>query len=320
MLGVRFEAGMELELLVDYDGAQASPQWQRFVEKAQGQPDLLSRVPQDALMAVTGRMDLSFIGRLLEFPLPPDEARKRESMRQIIRGLCLGRDLFDDLLPKFEANFVAFAVPVPDADSATIPFEGLVAWQIPPVAAQDAPPAEADLHAALDNALNSAMNFYAATRNAAMPDEIVTVRTAAHSGAKVRWIEGLANWQPACSVTGTHLVLASSQRVLKAFVDQPADTSLLALPRYQRWAKEFFPQTNELLLINVARLRRFISDRRPAILRLIEQARGVSADQVSARLSRLEDLLPLLDGAFASVQVGNDRVRIVVGGLTASTP
>jgi hypothetical protein len=315
-LGVRLQEGIVAELIVRYDGAGLPPTWRRFVEQTAPPRDIWERTPGDALLAFAGPNDLALLGSALAAWAPPGKNRDWDRLRQVARGLLLGRDLFDDVLPKLE-SCGAYVVARPNREAPGqpppgLPLEALAVFTLPSsTATADDPSAVPDLRASLENALNTGLNVLAAAQNAKGSETVAAVRTSEREGLRLRWIEGAGPHQPAYGLTATHLILASSPQLIRDFEQPPRAPS----PSYEHVAQQYFAGENQVLFVNLARISQFLGDQRESLTRQTAASHGVSEPEAAQRLQRINELLQLLDAGFIAGHLHEDSLRIVVGGV-----
>ena len=176
-LGLQVDRGIVVEAVARYSMDGISERGRQWIRSMSGPADFLRLIPHDALVAVAGRQAF---GDLLKHLAPQNEAGALDSVRQVSRGLLLGLDPFEDVLPAFRENFGAYLVPRKDAKPDDLPIDGLVAAELPPVettispragftptagssatsnVTPERPPTFRD---ALDNGLNIGLNLAAA--------------------------------------------------------------------------------------------------------------------------------------------------------------
>ena len=190
-------------------------------------------------------------------------------------GLLLGLDPLDDVLPSFRENFGGYLVPHRGGKPEELPFDALLAAQLPRgdtsagvesgrVAHAASPPirqvsesaqprvgpsdatsphAKPAVRDAIDNGLNMGLNFAAAYFNMSATGTPAVVRTEAVQGkTQVRWIDGLGPYHPAYGLTSNYLVVATSPQAVRNFAAREAAGK--ALPVMRRAGEQ--PQTRHV--------------------------------------------------------------------------
>jgi len=320
-LAVDLKRGFVVETVMHYDSAGLSPGWVRALNRMEGAPEFLKQIPENAVAVIAGRHDLlgfsQLVARQAEAADKVDQD-EWESFRQVSRGLLLGRDLFDDVLPALQPNWGGYAVPRPPKgpdDAAAIPVDGLVAVEF--TADSPAPADRSSLRDALDNGLNTALNLLAAYNNSTASRKPAIVRTEQQTGQVIRWIEGLSlfPYEPAYGLSGGHLAFASSPRVLRAFLEGAPNDGAIRQPRLERALRDYFPEANQVMFVDVAALRSLLKERREHLVRSAAAASELPPDDCERRIERLMDVGALADSAFIAGRITGDHMRLVVGGV-----
>jgi hypothetical protein len=319
-IGLRIREGVVGELVAHYNSADLPAPWQQFVVRSAVPREFLEQVPRNALLAGAGPNDLALLGSVLASQFSSGKNRDWDRIRQIARGLLLGRDLFDDVLPKFESVGV-YLVPRRDLQSAgvppeVIPFDALAAFTLPKgTGTADDVQASAGLRESLENALQTGLNLLAATANAQTPATTALVRSLDQDGLLVRWAEGCGPYQPAYALTGNQLLVASSPQLIRDFAQQLPRDSLAAAPLYVQQAKQYFPDENHVLIVNLMQARQFLTEQQRFLVQRTAASHSVSEAEAAKRLHHIHELLQLVDAGFIAGQLRDGTLRIVVGGV-----
>lgn len=316
--GVRLSDGPVLELIVHYDGADASPKWDRFIERAQGDADFRHRVPRRAIAAVAGRHDIGGLKKLIPEFLPQRMQRQWDNYLATARGLLFGLDLFDDVLPELEPNWGAYIVPgTPERIANGAPLDGLIAFQLPDPEHDEVGETGLSLRAALDNALRASLNLIILNNDDTTQSEPAVVRSEKRDGVMVHWIEGLESYQPAYALGEEYLLIASTPELISECLTIRPEESLAAVPRIECARQEYCPLDNQLLYVDVVDLRNLIADQRELFIHHATTTHGWPLEWAKYELERVEDVLQLVDTAFLAGQINEHRLHIVLGGVVA---
>lgn len=316
ILGLRLDQGAVIEAVAHYDNSRTPQEWNEFLRRAAGTSTFLEKVPSRALVAAAGRWDLSGLDELLSLQQSESEEQEFESLRQIIRGVLLGHDLFDDVLPALGDDWGLYIVPPRESVRDCLPLEGLLGVSLPVPGAERALPGEKPgLRAALDNALNTGLNLLTAMYNQESPDKSAHVETEESEGLLMRWVANFGAYKPAYAITSNHLLLASTPQVIREFLDVEPEQTLLADDQFRRLRDDFFPNENQLLFVDVAGIRSLVERHRGKFLDHIAASESVSAEQADKELREFEAILDLLDSAFVAGSVNSERIRLVLGGV-----
>ncbi|HUE15367.1 MAG TPA: hypothetical protein VMR25_14460 [Planctomycetaceae bacterium] len=340
-IGVETDRGIVLEGVAHYSAAGLSEGAQGLIRSMSGAPEILRLVPGDAFVVLACRQPF---GSLLRQALTGHAKQPAvgapaewETFRQVSRGLLLGLDLVDDVLPSFRENFGGYLAPRQGAKPEELPFEGLLAAELPSTESSGAPRGPASTSSrprpsardAIDNALNTGFNFAAAYFNMSSTGTPAVVRTESEQarGTRVRWIDGLGPYRPAYGLTSRYLVLATSpQAVRNLAVREATDTAQPAgqvaggstrrVPAsIETIAKRYFPTENQLLFIDTAAIRRFLHAHGPQLIQHAIRVRSITSEHAEKTLAKFLDVAGLFDTVFAAARLGDGSARVVIGGI-----
>ena len=304
IVGVRVDTGVIVESILQYtpsgrsdNSAPESPQSR--------DPKFLKAVPDDAIIAAGGRIDLT---ALAEWSGREDtllRAPQWQRFRRVARGLLMGRDLFDDVLPRLGPAWFAYAI----TDGPTsAPADMLLAIELSEEAEGSGEDSDSD--SALDNALGTGLNLAAVARNSQSSAETAVVRSARLGEARLRWIQSLGPFEPGYAVSEAAAVIASSPELLRRYLDRSSTSSLVERPDFAALAASYFPAADQVLYADIAALRSFIRRHRRALIGHLSESE--SAQQ---QVDRLVAALSLFDDAFAAAAAEPGRLRITFGGV-----
>jgi hypothetical protein len=318
--GVEVDRGIVVEAVAHYSMDGISERGREWLRSMAGPADFLRLVPHDALVVVAGRQAF---GDLMKQLAPQNEPGALDSVRQVSRGLLLGLDPFEDVLPAFRENFGAYLVPRKDARPDELPLDGLFAAELPPVdttipagaraADGERPPT---FREALDNGLNIGLNLAAAYFNMGSSGKPAVVRTENSYPVRTRWIDSLGPYQPAYSLTSRFLVLATSPQEIRHFVARERSKSPGTIPpAIESLAKRYFPQENQLIYIDTAAIRRFLVEHGQQLVQHAARVRSISSGDANEILTQFLDVASLFDAVFAAGRIGEGNARLVIGGV-----
>lgn len=327
-LGLQVDRGVVVEAVAHYSTNGLSPGSRRFIDSMAGPAEFLRYVPFDAMVVLAGRQAF---GKLIRHSLPIDtkdrDSRAWDSFRQVSRGLLLGLDLFDDVLPAFRENWGAYLAPRRDTPPNELPIDGLIAAQLPEVPPTSEPTASAGhkppFRDAIDNGLNTGFNFIAAYFNMSATGKPAVVRTESSHGLRIRWIDSLGPYQPAFGLTSGFLVFATSPHAVRSFAaieaEAAAKTGITPRPpAIDRLAKRYFPTENEVLFIDTAAVRRFLREHGPQLVQHCVRMRSLASQDAEKSLREFLDVTGLFDAVFAAGRLGDGSARLVLGGVVSA--
>ncbi len=323
--GVQVDRGIVVEAVAHYSMEGLTEYGQQWIRSMSGPADVLRLIPHDALIAVAGRQAF---GDLLKQLAPKNEAGALDSVRQVSRGLLLGLDPFEDVLPAFRENFGAYLVPRKDGKPDELPLDGLIAAELPPADATISPrtgsstaEGQASFRDALDNGLNIALNLGAAYFNLRATGKPAIVRTESTGSTRTRWIDSLGPYQPAYSLTSRFLVLSTSPQEVRHFIAREAATEKGTMPpAIEALAKRYFPHENQVIYVDTAAIRRFLVEHGQQLVQHATRVRSVSSHDANEVLTHFLDVASLFDSVFAAGRIGEGSARLVVGGVIQPEP
>jgi hypothetical protein len=268
-LGIEIDRGIVLEGVAHYSSVGLSKEAQRFIQSVSGPPEILRWVPPNACVVLAFRQPFGGLFRgTLKRQARQWLSGNFDAFRRVSRGLLLGFDLFDNIVPLIRGNVGGYLVPRYGAKPGELPFEGLLAAELrepqpaaepktavlqpaqlaavkepvqsslrPPVATAVSKPVEIrpSAHEAIENALTTGLNYLAARFNMASsgPPAVVRTELEQSSGIQIRWVDGLKVCQPAYAQTPRYLLLGTGPRLVHNFiVSQTIDKRAPLLSRH----------------------------------------------------------------------------------------
>jgi hypothetical protein len=338
-LGLQLDRGIVVEAVARYSVKGISERDRNWLRAMSGPAEFLHMAPHDSLVVVAGRQAF---GDLLKQLAPrntkdPNDAIW-DSLRQVSRGLLLGLDPFEDVLPAFRENWGAYLVPRKDAKPEELPLDGVIGLELPhpeaavPARAGDAASTHAastsasgapssgagspSFRDALDNGLNIGFNLGAAYFNTRATGKPAVVRTETAGPAHTRWIDSLGPYQPAYSLTSRFLVFATSPQAIRSFIARETSTRAGTVPpAISILAKKYFPQENQVIYIDTAAIRRLLAEHGQQLIRHATRVRSIRPEDANEALSHFLDVASLFDAVFAAGRVGEGQARLVLGGV-----
>ena len=362
---MEIDRGIVLEGVAHYSSAGLSKQAERFLHSLSGTAEIFQQAPSNACVVLAGRQPFGGLFRgTLKRQAKQWLSADFESVRQVSRGLLLGFDLFDNIVPLIRGNVGGYLVPRYGAKPGELPFEGLVAAELserPPAAPEkvgvqqsgqlsakkdidtsthresvavtanpssDLPTARE----AIENALNTGLNYLAARFNMTAKGTPAIVRTesAKNAGTQIRWVDGLKACQPAYAQTPRFLILATNPQLVRNFVAREATNKTESAPNHgkqgrtvrsqtsnsiQVLARRYFPTENQVLYIDAAAIRRMIAAHRAELVQYASSTHLISPAAADESLSQCLDIAGVVDKVFAAMRLGDGTARIVIGGI-----
>lgn len=312
VVGFRADQGLAVDLVLHYDPTDLPERWRQFVERAGGFPEFLNRVPARAFLVFAGKQHLTGVDRLITAEMSEPARQQWQTTRQIGQGLLLGLDLFNDVLPKFRANWGMYVVAREPLEEGALPVEGLLALELPPVAEDEKP---ITLRKALDNALSTGFNLFAAMHNSKAPAKPAQVKSEPQFDVSINWIDSLGPYRPAYCLSNEYLIFASSPAVVTEFLS-PALPKLTDSRVFQLWTERDEPPKGQVLFVNWQGIREFLAKNRLFLLNQAVESHALPREEAEKRFQRLADVLEVLDAVYLGIQILPDQIRVTTGGIT----
>lgn len=319
IIGLRLDEGIVFDAVVDYDGTGAPEEWTRFVRQTAGPPAFFQKVPRRALLTFAGQFSPSSLRQLINRQISASPRNRWDSIRQVSRGLLLGLDVVDDVLPRLGPNWGVYLVPRTRASksgtgSRLPPVNGLLAIEL--ATEKSRAPGQPTLRAALENGLNTGLNILAALYNNQSSGPPAIVRTRRRKTGVVHWIEGIDGYQPAYALAPTHLIFAGSPQLVDEFMATNPRTALASSPNYVNLSQTYFPGAGQLLLVQVDAVRELVRTHADFFVRGATTSQVVPARKARENFKNAREFLTLFDTAFIAARITDDRIRLIVGGVT----
>lgn len=318
-VGVRFESGIIAEAAVLSDNLANSPKWRKFVERTAGSPAFLSRVPRTAVLAFGGRHDMAALSEWGLNQLPPEQIKQMKVFRQMVRGILMGRDLLDDVLPQLPADFGGYIVPRDRLNLKAAPVDGLIAVSLPSKDIPDSQPAKAPFRGALNNAVQTGFSMLTAFHNAATNDN-ASLEDDEQNGVSLHWIASLGPYQPAYAVSPDYLLIASSPQLIRDFLKQSATDTWAADSELRQFRDACFADASQVVAVHGRHARNFVSEHREFFVQQLVVAHKLTPADANKRLDRMLEWVQLSDAVVVATTFSNDHVKVVLGIAVEGTP
>lgn len=310
---------LQLEAIADYDSQGTPAWWQQWVDVATTETLPLNRIPQNAVLTLSGQFSAESLQALIRNILPNEGELSADArrVRRVSKGLLLGLDPLNGLLPALGPNWLVYCVPRPPTEAKDFPVDALIALDLRPELAGSADDPAADtqpsMQDGLDNALLTGLNLLAAEHNSRTTGPVAVLRHKAVAEGTIRWAEPVSRFRPAYAVSNRYLLVASSPELCEQFLTNAAGRAAGGNGSDAKAATE--PTQYWLARSTVAR--QILESHRDWFL---WQARRdqLSDDEAGRRLTELDSLLKLADQAEASATLSATQVRASLS-LSATT-
>lgn len=252
----------------------------RFFAAAAVPSELWRRFPQEALLAVAGRLDAAALFEVLSGFLPPEGRQALQTNLSSQVGALLGEEDFaKNVLPSLGPDGGLCLLAPAASDKGWIP-HALVALRVG--STQRKKPLDQELMEALD----FAARLLVFAHNSQHPDRPLTLKTTEADKPKIHYVSGERGlplgMQPAYAVRNGYLVLASSLDGLGRFASAASTAPA---------AKAEVP----LVRISVQQWRDYLKERREPIVRFLAEKNELSREAAEKHLDEICSALQFVD-------------------------
>lgn len=276
-LGVHLDRDVRLELTVQADPEKLPASARRLF--AAGRPsELWSAVPDNALFAMTGRVDLvGLYGFFAEFMSKAGRQQFEGDLERTV-GAVLGKDIIKELLPALGPDWGLCVLP-PPADSKGWAPRALFALKV--ARGDETDPTDETVL----SALTSLAQLGVVAQNKKSPETPVSLKTAIQGKVRVRYLAGEGSFpagvQPAWALKDGYLLMATS----------PAEVKSFRLVGQQQQQGAGIP----ILRLSVRDVRAYLKDRRDVLAEALAAQSGTTREKAGAHLDGLRAGLELVD-------------------------
>jgi hypothetical protein len=283
-----FEMGLAVRLRKDAVPASA----REFLASARRRSEVWAAVPDDALVAVAGRVDGLALARVVEEFLTPEARQAVRAGLEASIVPALGRELWPDVAASLGPDWGAWAV-APSASEGPIP-RLTAALRIRP-----GPKAEAVSRAIL-NALHTLSLLFRLDYNAKHADQ-VTLEEMRADGVEVKYLVNDKGFppgvRPAYAVKGGYLVVSGSPDAIRAVAPPAAAAEVAGEVPYLR--------------ISFRHWRAYLKTHRDAIAMMVAGKGGQKPEAVADQIDKVVSGLEGVDRLeMAHEQVSEDAVHL----------
>lgn len=266
------------------DPARLDPWLRRWLTGPSEPLTLAGQVPESALAVVSVSIDPEAIGGALWELVPEADRPGLDNLRLALRGILMGRDPVTEILPRFGPGMLLTLGPGP-----RFPLVAALSWKDRP---------DDDLTAPLDNALRTALAFYALSPKRKATHHRVETRTI----GQARVTELTDGLRPLLGyrVDRGRVVLGNVPGEVARFGVAP-DPGLLGEVR-----AKYFPEAETFAVVDLGRLVREVRTIRGPIARRLAGRSGRPAEAVDGDLGQILALADLFRAATFSSAAGPD--------------
>lgn len=288
---------MEVELGLSLSARDGElPEAARKFFAAEEKPsDLWSRFPEDALLTLAAKLDVSASLEVFADFFPENTRKElRETVNRTL-GAALGLDLVKDVLPNLGPDWGVCVLP--PRSGATRVFPSLIAaLRIQPGAK------EKPVDRAVLDGLNTAAVLALFTINSKSNADPLSLKTVTQDKVEVKYLGSdkgqAAGVQPAFALKDGYLVIASNPEAIRSF----------QLTRRDLGKNGDIP----MLRASIKHMRQFIRDRLEELAEAVADKHNLDKHEARKRLQNFLTMAQLFERLEVSRRTGPDRVTIAL--------
>jgi hypothetical protein len=274
-----------------------------------GPSDYFRQVPADAALAFAGRIDVAHVMNLLLQSRTPEQMKQIEAFREVARGVFMGLDLFDDVLPMIGPDGGFYMTPANDeAQGGQSPVAWVGAAQLRPQTDKNR---AADVILALDGALRTAMQLGASMQNAETPEPTAEVEFSRKNGISIASLRGLNVLPPQVALSyafvDDYLLTATCDKALANRIELDPASSLAASPRFHMF-REQVQGAGQVLYMNCGAIRKAVAEHGPFIVEVLRHIRNEPAEEVAKKIKSFAQLAELGETIVLADRIEDDGV------------
>ena len=280
-----------------------------------GPAEFLKRVPQDAIFAFAGRIDIGNLARM--FLEAGDEAslQQLDEMRDFGRGLLMGLDLFDDVLTSLGPDVGMFLLPAnADAERPGLNFVAGARMQLRPEG-DDRPEVAEALPGGARSMMAVASTFLNNRRRRG--DEPVRIKVTEVGETKITSLANLdllpRQVEASYALFDDYFLFGTSPEGIRKTIELEEGVSLTHSPRLRTLVGPSLSDPSQMLYIDCAPFREFMHSNRDLFTMAISMSRGVEHDMARRALSEIEQWLDLADTIVMASRVDDQGLSVSLG-------
>lgn len=279
-----------------------------------GEAEALNRVPQNAMFAYAGRIDLGQLSRLLLSAGDESSMAQLDEMRDLLSGMLMGLDIFDDVLTSLGPDVVAFITP-----SDASPVGAAVGIRVRPREEGDARPEVSDaLQGGLRNAMALATTFFNQRREGVREQEPARVVVEEIDGVKVTSLTGAQRFLPdefvpSYGFLDDFFLFGTDPSALREMITVSPDASLAASGRMRELLGDRIATPSQLLYIDCAPFREFLKTHRGLVQASVAMTRGLDRDSTERSLDSLLQVLELAETIVIGAEIDESGFDFSIG-------
>jgi hypothetical protein len=293
-LGLHCKRDLELTLTVKARAEQLPPSARRLLAAWNRPSDLWASFPDDALLAVAGRLDLAALYELVGEFLPQVGRDALEGELERTVGAVMGKSLVKEVLPAVGPD-IGLCLTAPPADARDWAPRLLAAVRV----------ARGNEDDPIDQALFSVFEWWAQraviAHNRQNPNQAVRLKTTFVDRVKVRYLQGEGVFppgvEPAFGLRQGYLVLASSLPEFRRFKGSAPASAGTAVP---------------LLRMSFRAWKAYLKEHREPLAVALAAKDKLTREAAREKIDGLRHSLELLDRLELRQQASSDRVTFTL--------
>lgn len=312
-LGFQFHQGPVVEAYVGYRFNSLPNNWQKFVNRSQGENDFLKHIPADAIFFGSGRHDLSMIVRSMLDVASSTEGRKLLRYFQVMDLAMKSISRFEKFLPALKNNWGMFLVARDSQNDQRMPVDGLVALEVPKSKFNQTQMAARLL---LEGMLKGSFEAISHAYNAHKPTETQSrLNSEETKDGKLTWIDSIASYHPAFAMTSRYLLVSGSPDLIRHHIEKKGGNSVMANPRIRNISQIYFKNFSQILFLNTSELVSLLDDNKDYFTKLASHSEAVTVETAKKRLAAIQDFFNIAEAMFITMNVERTGFKLTLGAV-----
>jgi len=313
---IQIENGLQTEIITRYTITSAAEELKASWKKLSQPGSATLPIPPHAFGSIKGKHDLSGLVNTIVARLDEHAAKKWASIQASARGILMGWDLQNELLPALSPNWAMLIVPRTDSPAEELLVNVVAALEIDetisePIARQKSKPTA---QAALDNAIQFGLNMLVTSINLVGKTGPCELKIKETEQGRLRWVQGLPYVSPAAAIFGNQILFGSHpDAILLQTQSQKPNQGKSVL---HNLSQSHFPQAGHSISLNLKQIREFMKANKDTLIDQTSRTRPHAKPEIEKRLTNLYYLLMMADLAYAAANVSETETRISMGLLT----
>ena len=284
-----------------------------LLDSLRGESRFLESVPQDALIALGGRVDLARVSRLLDEREPEGNVQE---VRDLLSGLLMGLDIFGGDTEKLGPDLGSYLV-LDDSAADAAPDVEWVAGLRATVGDSDESTSQ-ELFAHLEGNLRATLQTVADnfnTRHAGPAAEITD--TADRDGRFITAVEAAGDSgeceMRAYTFSDDYLFAGTSSDIVRSTASLAPQSSLAQSSRYRKLLGPSLTEPGQVLYVDCARLRSALKEHPESLAEVLAAMQGFDQASLRRLVWQLSSILNVADTFVLATRVEDEGVAFTVG-------